>query len=505
MNVQSVEKKDGNAKIVLTVDKEQFEAAINRAYLQAKKKIAVPGFRKGHAPRRIIEAMYGKGVFYEDAVNILFPEVYEAAITEQKLKVVGSPSVTDMKVEDDRSLTLTIETALYPEVKLGKYKGIEVPKAPVKVTKEEVEAELDRMAQKSARIITVDRPAQTGDTVVLDFEGFVDGAPFKGGKGEKYNLTLGSGSFIPGFEDALVGCKAGEDWDVNVTFPEEYGEKTLAGKPAVFKCKIHEVKETLVPEKDDEFAKDVSEFDTLAELKKDIEARLKKDREAAADNEFENEAVTIAAENMTCEIPACMVDEQVEQHMEQFAARLQQNGMTMEQYAQMLGGNMEGLRASMRPMAEKTVRANILLSEIVEKEKIEVSDEEVAEEYKSLAEQYQMEEEKIRKAIGENPIRADLKTRKAVRLIVDNAKAVAPKKDEEKPAAKKTAAKKAETEEKPAAKKSTAKKAETEEKPAAKKPAAKKTEPAEKKPAAKKSETAEKKPAAKKTTKKTEE
>ena len=504
MNIQSVEQKDGNAKIVLTVDKEQFESAIDRAYLQAKKKIMVPGFRKGHAPRRIIEAMYGKGVFYEDAVNILFPDIYEAAITEKKLKVVGSPSVTDMNVEEDHSLTLTIETALYPEVKLGKYKGIEVPKAAVKVTAEEVEAELDRMAQKSARILTVERAAKKGDTVVLDFEGFVDGKAFEGGKGEKYNLTLGSGSFIPGFEEALIGCKAGDDRDVNVTFPKEYA-KELAGKEAVFKCKIHEVKETIVPKKDDEFAKDVSEFDTLAELKKDIKARLTKDRESAANNEFENEAVTIAAENMTCEIPACMVDEQVEQHMEQFAARLQQNGMTMEQYAQMLGGNMEGLRASMRPMAEKTVRANILLSEIVEKEKIEVSDEEVAEEYKSLAEQYQMEEEKIRKAIGENPIRADLKTRKAVRLIVDNAKAVAPKKDEEKPAAKKTAAKKAETEEKPAAKKSTAKKAETEEKPAAKKPAAKKTEPAEKKPAAKKSETAEKKPAAKKTTKKTEE
>ena len=499
MNIQSVEKKDGNAVIVLTVDNEQFDSAINRAYLQAKKRIMVPGFRKGHAPRKIIEGMYGKGVFYEDAVNILFPEVYETAVSEQKLKVVGSPSVTDMQVADDRTLTLTIETALYPEVKLGAYKGIEVPKAAVKVGAAEVDAELDRMAQKSARILTVERAAKMGDSVILDFEGFVDGAAFEGGKGEKYNLTLGSGQFIPGFEEALVGCKAGDERDVNVTFPKEY-TKELAGKEAVFKCKIHEVKETIVPEKDDEFAKDVSEFDTLAELKKDIKARLTKDREDAANNAFENEAVTIAADNMTCEIPACMVDEQVDQHMEQFAYRLQQNGMTMDQYAKMIGGNPEALRASMRPMAEKTVRANVLLSEIVEKEKIEVSEEEITDEYKKLAEQYGMKEEDVRKAVGENALRADLATKKAVRLIVDNAKPVAPKKaepEEKKPAAKKTAAKKAETAEKPAAKKTTAKKAETAEKPAAKKTTAKKAETEEK--------TAAKKTAAKKTTKKTEE
>ncbi|MBR2977135.1 MAG: trigger factor [Oscillospiraceae bacterium] len=520
MNIQSVEKKNGNAKIVVVVDKEKFESAINSAYLQEKKKIMVPGFRKGHAPRKIIESMYGKGVFYEEAINILFPEIYDAAVTEQKLKAVGAPSIADMEVAEDRTLTLTVETALYPEVKLGTYKGVEAPKAEVKVLEADVKAELERMAQRASRIQTVERAAKLGDTVMLDFEGFVDGKAFEGGKGEKYNLQLGSGQFIPGFEDALVGVKAGEDRDVEVTFPEAYTPE-LAGKNATFKCKIHEVKETIVPKLDDEFAKDVSEFDTLADLKKDIKARLKKDREEAVMNEFENEVVTAAAENMTCEIPACMIDEQVDQHMEQFAYRLQQSGMTMADYAKMMGGDLQALRANMRPMAEKTVRANILLSEIVEKENIEVTDEEIAEEFKKLAEMYQMKEEDVKKAIKESALRADLATKKAVRLIVDNAKAVAPKKedDAEKPAAKKPAAKKtAETAEKPAAKKTAAKKtAETAEKPAAKKTAAKKTtetaekKPAAKKPAAKKTETAEKKtetakkPAAKKTTKKAEE
>ena len=496
MSVKSVKKEKGNATIVLEASKELFEGAISKAYQKAKKSIFVPGFRKGHAPRNVIEGMYGKGVFYEDAVNEIFPELYDEAVKSKKLKVVGGPSLTDMQVQEDGSLELTVVTALYPTVKLGEYKGIEVPKTTVKVTEAEVDAEIDRMAEQAARIVTVDRKAKKGDTIVFDFEGFVDGKAFEGGKAENYSLKLGSGQFIPGFEDALIGVKAGEDRDVNVTFPEAYDPK-LAGKDATFKCKVHEVKETIVPEKDDEFVKDVSEFDTMAELRKDIKARFKKEREEQAQAAFENAAVEAAAEKMQCDIPSVMIDEQVDRHMEQFAYQLQMNGMKMEDYAKMTGGNMAALRDSMRPMAERTVKSNILLSEIVTAEKIKVTAKEIEEEFKKLAEQYGMELERVKAAVEESAVRADLEAKKAVKLICDNAVAVA----EKKTAAKKPAAKKADDEEKkPAAKKTAAKKTDdAEKKPAAKKPAAKKTADAEKKPAAKK-------PAAKKTAaKKTEE
>ena len=499
MSVKSVKKEKGNATIVIEATKEQFDRGINTAYQKAKKNIFVPGFRKGHAPRQIIEGMYGKGVFYEDAVNEIFPELYDDAVKSKKLKVVGNPSVTDMQVGEDGALTLTVETALYPTVKLGDYKGIEVPKTPVKVTEAEVDAEVDRMANQAARIVTVEREAKMDDSVVFDFEGFVNGKPFEGGKAENFTLKLGSGQFIPGFEEALVGVKAGEDRDVNVTFPEAYDPK-LAGKDATFHCKIHEVKETIVPEKDDEFVKDVSEFDTMAELRKDIKARFKKEREDAANAQFENEAVTIAAGNMDVKIPACMIDEQVDRNVEQFAYQIQTNGMKMEDYIKYTGGNLDQLRASMRPMAEQTVKANILLSEIVTVEKLTVDDKEVEEEYGKLAEQYGMKVEQVKAAVQPEAIRSDLEARKAIRLIADNAKAVAPKKEEpaaKKPAAKKLAAKDT-AEKKPAAKKTAAKDT-AEKKPAAKKTAAKDT--AEKKPAAKKTaakDAAEKKPAAKK-------
>lgn len=477
MNVKNTEIKDGKAKISVEIEKEQFDAAIEKAYRKAVKNIMVPGFRKGHAPRAIIEGMYGKSVFYEDAVNEVFPEVYRLAVTEQKLKAVGAPSLADLSFGEDGKVTLVVETDLYPEVKLGEYKGIEVEKAPVKVTEADVKAELDRMAQRNARILTVDRAAKMGDSVVLDFEGFVDGKAFEGGKGEKYTLKLGSGQFIPGFEEALVGVKAGEDRDVNVTFPEQYDAK-LAGKAATFKCKVHEVKETIVPEMDDEFAKDVSEFDTLADLKKDIKARLKKEREEAAQNQFENDCVTAAAEKIECTIPESMIEEQVDKHMEQFAYQLQMNGMKMEDYAKMVGGDISALRGSMRPMAEKTVRANLLLSQIVEEEKIKVAEKEIEDEFKKLADQYHMEIEKVKEAISADSIRSDLEGRKAIKLIADNAKAVEKKIEEEKAAVKKaveekkTAVKKAAAEKKPAAKKTT--KAAEEKKPAAKK--TKKTE-----------------------------
>ena len=373
MNVKSVEKENGKAKGVVEIDKPEFEQALNKAYAKCRKDIMLPGFRKGKAPRKMVESMYGATVFYEDAVNEIFPEIYTTAIVDQQLKAVGSPSVSNMDTPDEGGVVLTIETELYPEVTLGQYKGIEVPKREVKVEESEVDAEVNRMAERNARIETVDRAAQMGDTVIIDFEGFEGGKPFQGGKAEDYSLTLGSGSFIPGFEEALVGAVAGEARDVNVTFPENYA-KELAGKPAVFKCKVHEVKESIKPELDDEFAKDVSEFDTLDALKNDIRERFTKSREEQNERAFESSAVQLAAANMTCNVPACMIDEQVDHQIEQFAYQLQSQGMKMEDYTKMIGGDLSSLRQSMRPMAEQTVRSDILLSEIARAENLEVTE-----------------------------------------------------------------------------------------------------------------------------------
>lgn len=424
MNVKSTEQANGKAKIVVEIEKQEFEAALNKAYNKARKDIMVPGFRKGKAPRKVVEGMYGAKVFYEDAVNEIFPEVYGKAITEQQLKAVGAPSISDMDETEEGAIVLTVETELYPEVTLGQYKGIEVPKAEASVSDEDVENELNRMADRNSRIETVERPVQEGDTVVLDFEGFDNGVAFKGGKGENYSLKIGSNQFVPGFEEALIGLSAGDEKDVDVTFPENY-TPDLAGKPVVFKCKIHEVKETIKPELDDEFAKDVSEFDTLDELKADIRAKQLKMRQDNLDRQFENAAVEAAAANMTAEIPACMFDEQIEKHMEQFAYQLQMSGMSMDDYAKMTGGNHNALRESMRPMAETTVRSNVLLSAIVDAEGITVSDEELEEEYAKVAEQYQMEVDQVKAALNAETVKADLASRKAVKLIVDNAVATA--------------------------------------------------------------------------------
>ena len=425
MNVKSVEKENGKAKVVVEIDKPEFEQALNKAYAKCRKDIMLPGVRKGKAPRKMVESMYGATVFYEDAVNEIFPEIYTTAIVDQQLKAVGSPSVSNMDTPDEGGVVLTIETELYPEVTLGQYKGIEVPKREVKVEESEVDAEVNRMAERNARIETVDRAAQMGDTVVIDFEGFEGGKPFQGGKAEDYSLTLGSGSFIPGFEEALVGAVAGEERDVNVTFPENYA-KELAGKPAVFKCKVHEVKESIKPELDDEFAKDVSEFDTLDALKNDIRARFTKSREEQNERAFESSAVQLAAANMTCNVPACMIDEQVDHQIEQFAYQLQSQGMKMEDYTKMIGGDLSSLRQSMRPMAEQTVRSDILLSEIARAENLEVTDEEVEEELKKLAEQYQMELDKVKAAVDTAAVKSDLMGKKAAKIITDNAVAVAP-------------------------------------------------------------------------------
>jgi len=439
MNVKSVEKEKGSAKVVVEIGKDEFETALGKAYAKAKKNIMVPGFRKGKAPRKVVEAMYGATVFYEDAINEIFPEIYDSAVKSQDLKAVGAPSIANMETPEEGGIVLTLATELYPEVTLGAYKGIEVPKTPVSVSKAEVDAEVQKLVDRNARIETVDRPAKKGDTVILDFEGFDNGVPFKGGKAEKYSLKLGTGSFVPGFEEALEGVSAGDEKDVNVTFPTDYTPE-LAGKPVVFKCKIHEVKETITPEVDDEFAKDVSEFDTIAALRKDLKAKLTKDRQDEADRAFENAAVELAASNMTCEIPACMIDEQVDKHLEQFSYQLQSQGMKLEDYQKMIGADTNALRANMRPMAETTVRSNILLSEIVHVENLEVTDEEIDAEIAKLAEQYKMEVEKVKEMVDRSAIKSDLAGRKAVKLIVDNAVAIEPEKKSKKSAEKKDAA-----------------------------------------------------------------
>ena len=428
MNVKSTEKANGKAKIVVEIEKQEFEAALNKAYNKAKKDIMVPGFRKGKAPRKVVEGMYGAKIFYEDAVNEIFPEIYGKAVIEQQLKAVGAPSISDMDETAEGTVVLTVETELYPEVTLGEYKGIEVAKAEASVSDEDVQNELNRMADRNSRIETVDRPVQEGDTVVLDFEGFDNGVAFEGGKGENYSLKIGSNQFVPGFEEALIGLSAGEEKDIDVTFPENYTPE-LAGKPVVFKCKIHEVKETIKAELDDEFAKDVSEFDTLDELKADIRAKQLKMRQDNLDRQFENDAVAAAAANMTAEIPACMFEEEIDKQMEQFAYQLQMSGMSMDDYSKMIGGNTNALRESIRPMAETTVRSNILLSAVVDAEGIEVSDAELEEEYAKVAEQYQMEVDKVKAALNAETVKADLASRKAVKLIVDNAVATAVKEE----------------------------------------------------------------------------
>ena len=432
MNVKNVEKEAVRASITVEITKAELEPAINKVYMKVRKDITIPGFRKGKAPRAIIEAAYGKHVFFEDAIEELYPEIYKNCVLSQKdLKPVGRPMVTKMEIVENDSVELVIATDLYPEVTLGDYKGLEVEKAEVSVSESEINAEIDRMAQNVARISSVERAAQNGDTAVIDFEGFKDGVAFEGGKGEKYDLKLGSGSFIPGFEEQVVGMCAGEEKDVNVTFPEDYHAAELAGAPVVFKVKLHEVKETIVPEKDDEFAKDVSEFDTIAELRADIEKKLLENKQSGVDRAFQNAAIEKAVENMTVEIPDSMVEEELERQMERMDYELRSQGASLEAYAQMLGGNMDNIKNSLRPGALSAVKTNVMLDAVVTAENIEVSDEECEEEYTKIAENYKLDVEKVKEIMGIDELRGDLQVRKAAKLIADEAVAIAPKKEEE--------------------------------------------------------------------------
>ncbi len=426
MNIKSNERNGNKATIVVEIDKELMESGVQKAYLKARKSIMIPGFRKGKAPRKMIEAMYGAHVFYEDGLEEIFPEVYEYAVVEQGVKAVGRPTLTDMDISDDGIVTITLSTDVYPEVTLGDYKGIEVEKAEATVTDEQVQAELDRMAQNVASTETVERAAEMGDTANIDFEGFDNGVPFNGGKGENFDLKLGSGSFVPGFEEQVVGMAAGEEKDIDITFPEDYHAE-LAGKPVVFHVKVNKVTATNLPALDDEFAKDVSEFDTLDALKADIRAKALENAQKQIDNAFEQACVDKAAENTTVDMPAGLIEAELDTQMERFAYQLQMSGYSVEQYAKMMGGDLSTMRNAFRPAAEKQAKVNVTLAKIVEVENITVSDEDIAAEFESMAKQYEMEVEKIKEMVPVEELKTSLETRKAVKVIVDAAVAVAPK------------------------------------------------------------------------------
>lgn len=431
MKVNSVEKNGNNATVVVEIDKELMESGINKAYLKARKNIMVPGFRKGKASRKMIESLYGAHVFYEDGLEEIFPEVYDFSVAKQEgLKAIGRPSLTDMKINDDGTVTLTLTTEVYPEVTLGQYKGLEVEKAEATVTDEQVEAELNRMAENVASTETVDGPAQMGNTANIDFEGFEDGVPFEGGKGENHDLKLGSGSFVPGFEEQIVGMSAGEEKDINITFPENY-HADLAGKAVVFHVKVNKVTETVVPAMDDEFAKDVSEFDTLDALKADIRAKAMERAQKNVQNEFETACIAKASENTTVELPNALIERELDTQMERFAYQLQMGGYSMEQYAKMMGGDVKTMRNAFRPAAEKAAKESVTLEKIAEVENIAVTDEEIAAEIESLAKQYDLTVEKVKEMVPAEELTESLKTRKAVQVIVDSAVAVAPKAAEE--------------------------------------------------------------------------
>lgn len=438
MELKNTEKQE-HSVVALTIEitKAEFEAAKDKAFKKTGKNITVPGFRKGKAPRKMIEKLYGEGVFFEEAFNIIYPDAMEMAVEKSGIKPVGRADVGLGDPAEEGGLTIIAKVPVEPEVELGEYKGIEVEKETVKVLQADVKAELNRMAQRNARTETVERKAKKNDTVDIDFEGFVDGVPFEGGKAEHHELTLGSGAFIPGFEDQLIGCKAGDEKDVVVTFPEEYHAKELAGKEATFKCKVHKVEETILPEIDDEFAKDVSDTcETLDDLKKEITERLKAERQEAADNAFEEKVLDAVIDGMKADIPAAMIDAQVDTIVQDFGYRLQMQGMGLEQYLKMTGTEMGAFRAMFKDQAERQVKTRLALQKVVELEGITVSDKELEEEYAKMAEQYKMEVEKVKAIVSKEALEGDLKISNALEFIKKNAKV---KKAAKKKAAEETA------------------------------------------------------------------
>ena len=422
-----VEKLEKNmAKLTIEASAEDFEKAIQKVYLKARGKINIPGFRKGKAPRKLIEKMYGTGVFYEDAANDLIPTAYAEALKDCDLEIVSRPEINVTQIEAGKPFIFTAQVAVKPEVTLGEYKGVEVEKSDVEVTDEDINKEVDKERENNSRTIDVDdRAVESGDIIKLDFDGSVDGVPFEGGKAENYTLTIGSGSFIPGFEDQLIGTKIGEDKDVTVTFPEDYHEKSLAGKEAVFKCKVNAISVKELPEADDEFASEVSEFETLAEYKEDIKKKLTEKKEKAARAKKEAQAIEKAVENATMEIPDAMIDTQVQSMMEDFARRMQSQGLSLEQYFQFTGMDVKKMHDQMKPEALKRIQNSLVLEAVAKAENIEISDEKVDEEIAKMAEAYKMEVEKLKDLIGESEkdqMKKDLAVQAAADLIADAAK-----------------------------------------------------------------------------------
>ncbi len=425
MSVKSCEKIE-NSKVVLTVEvgAEEFEAAVNKAYFKMRGKINVPGFRPGKTPRKIIEQHYGKEVFYEEAVNIVLPDAYEAAVKEQELTTVGYPQV-ELENVGPEGVTFKCTVAVYPEVKLGQYKGLEAPRAEVKVTAEDVDARLKEMADRNSRLVSVERAVEKGDTAVIDFEGFDNGVPFEGGKGENHELEIGSGSFVPGFEDQLIGMTAGEEKDINITFPENYTPE-LAGKPVVFHVKVNEVKVKEVPALDDEFAKDVSEFDTMDELKADVEKKITDDRTTAAQHAFEDVLMEKVAEGIEAEIPQEMVDLQAQSMVENLKRQLASQGISYEQYVQFSGGDESKILADAQEPALRQVRMDLAVEAIVKAEGIEASDEEVEAEMKKIADSYGMDLESVKKYLRAEDVKEQVVREKVIKLVADSASAVDP-------------------------------------------------------------------------------
>ena len=426
MSVQ-VEKLEKNmAKLTIEVSADELEKAIEKVYQKQKKNISIPGFRKGKVPRAMVEKMYGKEVFYEDAANELIPTAYEKAYDECGENIVSTPKVDVVQIEAGKPFIFTAEVALKPEVTLGAYKGIEVDKVEVTVSDDEVNAEIDRERERNARSISVsDRAVQDKDQTVIDFEGFVDGVAFQGGKGENYPLTIGSGAFIPGFEEQLIGKNIGEECDVNVTFPEEYHAEDLAGKAAVFKVTVKEIKEKQLPELDDEFAAEVSEFDTLAEYKEDVKKNLTEKREKDVKNAKEDAVVDAIIENATMDIPEAMIETQQRQMIQEFAQNIQMQGLSIDQYFQFTGLTPEAMMEQVKPQAEKRIKSRLVLEAVAKAENITVSDEDFDKEVEKMAEMYQMEAGKVKESIGEEgkkQMMEDLAVQKAAEFVVNEAK-----------------------------------------------------------------------------------
>ncbi len=445
--LKSAEKTGTNEfTLALSISAEDFEKAINKAYNKEKGNIAIPGFRKGKAPRAIIEKRYGEGVFYDDALEIAFPAAYEAAVEEAGIQPVDNPFDFDIKEIGKNGVELTCKVTVKPEIKIDGYKGLTATRIPTEVTDEEVEAELNKKLQQNARIISVeDRAVENGDIAVIDFEGFTDGEAFEGGKAEEYELEIGSGSFIPGFEEQIIGHNIGDEFDVNVTFPEEYAE-SLAGKPAVFKIKLHAIKAKELPVADDEFAKDISEFDTLDELKADIRKTLEEQKKTASDRGYENEIFDKLADLVEGEIPEAMIRRTVENMVSEFKYNVESQGIPFEQYLGYLGMTIDSIKETYKERAEKEVKIELALEKIAELEGIEVTDEEVEAEFTAMSEKYGVDVETVKKAVMAETVKKELKARKATAVVMDNAteEGAPKKKAAKKPAAKKTTKKKAE-------------------------------------------------------------